>query len=452
MQISFDIQDAKFSPYMMDSIIALMIRDTDFLAKCFYLVKAKTFTNERRVFVELCYNYFEKYKEAPAEYMDDILEGYTSKKPSQKKLLDRYWDKLFDLEPNADYVRRTFGGFVKGIVCSNGIMKADDLVKKGKIKEAEDAILESFREAYALTGKTVENYLTVQGGGREDRDMINFKSFIEPYDKKTGGFYRKEMVLLMGDSSIGKSWLLVYIGKIAILQGKKVLHITLETSKEEIEDRYDATMTSSKVRRYMTGSEGGDFNYAKLAKKKQFLRRKGGALWIHQATNFSFEDLVSLVNSIEIVLGDAPDVIIFDSPDQAVSQSVYKDYWLDEKMLYKKILDFTKDRNITMFVTTWTTKGSEGKHRHKGSDVSGSVDKVRIPDTRLSMNQTEGEKFDEIVRLHLFYSRFVKKGFEIKIQQNLDIGQPVMSAELVDDVDQQHADAKRVGKKYGLIK
>ena len=69
---------------------------------------------------------------------------------------------------------------------------------------------------------------------------------------------------------------------------------------------------------------------------------------MYQGLSFGFEDLVALVNNIEVLEGVVPDVILLDSPDQMVKPSLYRDEWANERELYRKLLEFTKERNKMM--------------------------------------------------------------------------------------------------------
>ena len=466
MSVKFSIEDAKFSPYLQDSIIYLLMTDPDFLKRCYHVVKPSVFSDERKIICKICYDYHSEYSDAPGEYILDIIEDTLSRKPTKRKMVLKYLDRIWDLEPNKYYVLNTFGGFIKEKICADSISKADGLNKKGKIKEAEETILEGFREAYSVTGETVIDYMVhghkaaVEGGGFQE---LNFKTFIDPYDRMCGGYYRKEFVLYFGDSSVGKSFRCVYDGKIALLQGKKVLHITLETAKEIIWERYVASFTAS-----FSSEKGGEhqigdtikrggkkiklkkLSMKKLKQKLDFLKRKRGKLWLHQATNFTYNDLISLLNNLEIMHGEIPDVIIIDSPDQMVlSKKSNQEIRLVEKDLYQRILDLGKDRNATVIATTQAGKQVAKKRLARGEDISENYWKFRIPDTRISLNQTEEEYKRGLLRMYLAGARGSSKHLLVELVQCLEIGQFVLDAKICRE-DLAMREAKKIKESLGL--
>lgn len=61
-------------------------------------------------------------------------------------------------------------------------------------------------------------------------------------DDRMGGLHKKEMMLILADTNVGKSLLMTYMGGRALEAGKKVLHISLEMSVARIMVRYAATL------------------------------------------------------------------------------------------------------------------------------------------------------------------------------------------------------------------
>lgn len=447
---NIDFENVDFSNYLLDSVVKLMISDNDFLKKIKVFIKPKAFRDEERIIVaKLIYNYFEKFKKAPGDYIIDIVEEFCEKRKDKKELLFRYIERLEDIEPNKDYILERFGKYVKKVICQDAIERAYEAVKKGHIEYAEETILGGFRDAYALTADNVLDMLCEEAWETNIKNMDelepNLKSFIDVYDEKCGGWWRKETVLIFGDYNIGKTFFMVYIGKVALIQGKKVLHITLETRKDIVWERYCMAFTGGLKRKKSREEDEKEHIYKKilniggreieaksytlgeLRKKLKFLRRKKAQLWLYQGINFSLRDFKNLLDNIEVLYGNVPDVVIIDSPDQMIWNKG-DDYRLAEKSLYKKFLELAKERNFTLFLTTQARRGSRKKNLTRGEDVAEGYDKVRIVDTVITINQTEEEYKKGIVRLYVDKHRGSERGFTIEGDQALDIGQFIMNA------------------------
>lgn len=450
--ISFEGEE--FSNYLLDSVVKLMIYDADFLKKISMFIKPKAFRDEERIVIaKLVFRYWERYKKEPGDYIVDIVEEFCEKRRDKKDLMFRYIERLEGIEPNKDYVLERFGGYVKRVVCEDAVKRAYEAVKKGSIEYAEEIVLGGFRDAYALTREGLVNMLEEEAWEKGIRKLEesepNFKSFIDVYDEKYGGWWRKEVVLVFGDYNVGKTFFMVHVGKVAILQGKKVLHITLETRDEVVWERYCMAITGkgarrgeeqsveSKEEKRKMFSEGKEevksYSLGELRKKLEFLRRRKGKLWLYQGIGFGFRDLKNLIDSLEVVGGEVPDVVIVDSPDQMIRGGIKGDeYRMEEKSLYKKFLELAKERNITLFLTTQAKRGARRKGLTRGEDVAEAYDKVRIVDTVITLNQTEEEYKNGIIRLFVDKHRGSEKGCMIEGEQCLKRGQFIMNAKEVE--------------------
>jgi KaiC/GvpD/RAD55 family RecA-like ATPase len=427
----FEIEDVSFTPYMLDSIINLFIWDNDFLKKCYYLINPKFLEGERKVLANICYDHFRDYKEPPGEYILDSVNSYVSTKPNQKKLLLKYLDKVIDLQVNRNYVINTFGKFVKQNICKSAIEDAKVMIDKGKIESANEHIVKCFREASLITGRKFIDILKEDASTFIDElQEPNIKTFIEPYDDIIGGWFRDEMIVIFGEYNVGKTYFLIHIAKAAVLQGKNVLHITLETSDRQIKERYAATFTATKILRKEGDEDERPFSVEKLRKKLSFLQKRG-KLWLMNPVHFSLQDFVGLVNEIEVTEGVPIDLIIVDSPDQMSWGNKYRNPLDNEKELWKGFLDFVKERQITVIVTTQAQRPKSDSKITKGYNVGGTIAKSQIPDIGITLSQNERENREEKMIFFQFRHRGGKKFIMIEIQQDIEHGQAVLSAKLV---------------------
>lgn len=425
------IEENQFTPFVIDSIVHLMIFDTDFLKKCVRIVEATSFKDERYVIADLCYKFFHSYKKAPQDYILSLMEEFLHKRPSKAKIMNRYLLKIAEMEINKEYVLDAFNKFAKDSICRAAIEQAQYLVDKGSLDKAQKVILSKFKQAYTLNKHKIENVIESDGTFSDEEEEVNVRSFIEPYDKTVGGFVRPEMILTFGDSNVGKSWNMVHYGKAAILQGKNILHITLETSEKIIKKRYAASITGTTFKRRIdeeTEQNVRKFSSKVYRKKLAFLKRRGSKLWIHQAIQFSLQDLYELVDSIELMEECVPDVIIIDSPDQMVSDFRYKDKRYEERELYQRLLDFSKERNVTLHVTTQAQRKAGEAIIVIGKHVGEAYDKFRTVDTCFTLTQSEA--MYKKSKFYLFHakSRDNSKFMLMECKQALHCGQYIISA------------------------
>ena len=73
---------------------------------------------------------------------------------------------------------------------------------------------------------------------RERHEYDEFVTGIAVLDRRQVVPARGTLNILLGVTSHGKSWWLINLGKHALMHRKKVLHVTLELSAAEVQNRY----------------------------------------------------------------------------------------------------------------------------------------------------------------------------------------------------------------------
>lgn len=456
-EVKFSISEAKFSGYLLDSIINLMVFDSDFLKRSFSLFKPDVFDGERRTVAELCYDYFQKYGSCPGEYIVDVAESFLSRKPTQRSLLLRYLERVSDVDANKDYVLTEFGGYVGEKICTDSIVRAEALTRRGRKQEAREDIIRSFKDAELLGGGNVFNFLDPanidsifeqqQGGSRTRRTLI------DPYDRKTGGLQHPEMVLIFGEKNVGKSFLMVHLGTVLALQGEAVAEVHLETPLAEIKARHAAGFTGMKSKFRHDEDEGGGAREAvkaRLRKKIDFVRRKGGSLWLHKDTSFTIDKLVAYLDNLEFVEGKRVTTLLLDSPKQMIVDK-YRDYLRDQEWLYRRLHDLSQERDLILVVTGWAQRksgGYESSSMTRGQQIGGSIEQVNIVDTVWTFSQNEMEAMKGLLWMFVPYARTHQRAMTIEIKQDLDRGQFVVSSREVPAGSRAAEEARKLGVKY----
>jgi hypothetical protein len=434
-----EIENDQFSPYLSDSIVHQMVFNTDFLKRCFRNIDSHSFTDERRVVVKLCYDYFKQYKKAPSDYIIGLADSYAKTHGGKKNLLNKYLIRLADLDVNEKYVNKNLKTFAQNGICQSAIEAAQVLTLQGKIDKAQKKILQEFKRAYAFGGTSIENDLDCKENLEDSEDEFNMKTMIDPYDKVVGGFVKPELHLVFGDTNIGKSYYMVFLTEAALIQGKKVLFVTLETSKKKLKRRLAGAILGRAIRTHggmITDSE----SHASIKKtrfinsmykdKKDYLKKRGGKLWWHEATHFTMDDLNELLDSIELMQDAIPDLIIIDSPRQMRSDVKYKEYRYGEEEKYVDLLDMSKDRNATIAVTEQANRKAGDSLLVVGKHMGEAYAKLQIVDSCNTLTQT----MDMYKRGKLWIfnckNRGAAKNTLIEVQQSLHTGQFILNAKL----------------------
>ena len=310
------------------------------------------------------------------------------------------------------------------------------------LSRSRDINAVSFDKGVTLTPETVDWAL-------EDARAELIKTGIEPLDNKGICPCKKELFLVMAPPKGGKSWSLCHMGAVAMSQGMKVLHITLEMSERIVmRNRYISNIFGVPLARmnYTVNSfkkdEYGNFvdleNVAmaateciedektiksikrrvkKLNKKFNNLIVKGfpsGALTIEK-----FEGYLVQLAEIE---GIRPDMIIVDYADLfQLPADENRRHALDS--LFVNLRRIADERNCAVVTASQVNRTGAASKKIGSIHAAESFSKVMTADIVVSLNTTDIEKKRGLTRLSVVASRNSKDGFDVLISGNLVKGQ-----------------------------
>lgn len=137
---------------------------------------------------------------------------------------------------------------------------------------------------------------------------------IYPLDIDTeGGIDKKDTVLWILRSGVGKSTAMRWTGMTACRLGFNVLHVQLEGSMEEVEDKYDQLWTACLYNQIRDGNIGHK-QYEKLQKNLEWFKNHNRDIYIHAFEQFnsaSMIDVRSLTEDFVRKIGNV-DLIVID--------------------------------------------------------------------------------------------------------------------------------------------
>lgn len=147
--------------------------------------------------------------------------------------------------------------------------------------------------------------------GEDRHEKIPFG--IYPLDQATdGGIDRKDTVLWILRSGVGKSTVMRWNAMNACRLGHNVLHVQLEGSQEEVENKYDQLWTATLYSQIKNGNIDSK-RYDKLQKNLQYFLARGKDIHIHAFEQFntaSMLDVRNLIIDFQKVKGDLGLVVI----------------------------------------------------------------------------------------------------------------------------------------------
>jgi replicative DNA helicase len=442
---------SQFSQHLQDCIIHLLIVDTDFVKQVRPEIKPEYFTSHVTMSLcELVFRYFDTFKEAPKDHFFEELEVlFKNRKMEEveKERYEMYLGKIFQIDPNKEYVLSQIHTFVRRSTYIQFISEFADLAKKDRLDEMEALMYKTLKVGIPQTVRGVDYFRDTSGlVSRIEETQYLMYTGIPRLDDFIKGFKRKQYILIMAPEKGMKSWFLVHLGAQAMLQGLKVVHFTHEMPSDEVEMRYDQNLMAlplySKGKytiRYLD-QYGKDqiekriidksvYSIDHVIKKRREIRRFGGDLKIVEyptgiGTPMKMENDLDRLESTEnyhadIVISDYSGIM---STDEHIPEERHK-----INRLCTRLRGIAGERNILVLDGYQASKVAQDKSGFASNVLAkhAQEDKrvIGICDLCLTISASESEWKNHVARIGVGASRKVRGRKQVSIVYSLDTGQ-----------------------------
>lgn len=391
--------------------------------------------------------YYEQFKCAPCEHIGDLCEDLM-KDSRSGELYKKILISLFAIKEtlNRHFIISSLETFLQEQILKGCITKAVDLLEEKKVKEAWGVFSESKKKQVT----------TFESGLRLNTNLPALFNFL---DNETNMIYtgisaldelrvcpaRKEFYLLLGRSGTGKSRFLVHLGKYALLQRKKVLHVTLEMEEEKVRILYLQSLFSVSTKEAtvmlpILKREGGELQgivWEELLEKDRYLgskkvrdmikmrltEPKWGNLIIKEFAEktLSFPQLEAYLDNLFSFHNFTPDIILIDYPDlMDISPDNVR---IETSNMYAKLRGLGKERNMAIVAVTQPNRLAEDVKLITRKHVSEDKTKIDISDNVLTLNRTAEEEEKGVARIYVDKSRNERGGNTVLVTQSFALGQ-----------------------------
>lgn len=289
-----------------------------------------------------------------------------------------------------------------------------------------------------------------------DRAREGYKLGIGPLDDAGIGLFPGEMLLYLAPKNSGKSWFCVHCGRRALLQGAKVVHVTLEMSDVKVVGRYYQSITGA-------AWKGDDYVLATLefddlerlagwttkrVRPKMSFSSPGARKWLrsrvekwgtklgrlvvkeYPSGSLNMTELRGYLDYLAAAHNFVPHVLIVDYPD--LMSLDRRNYRLDMGRLYVELRGLGQERSMAVVAPTQGNRESLSAKHVSASMTSEDVSKNFTADTILTYSQTEkGELQRGLARLKVEYARDAERGQTILMTQSYATGQYCLQAALM---------------------
>lgn len=402
-------------------------------------------------------DFYREFQKPIAEHLPDVLQYQLD--GTKGELFKHVLDAIFQAKDsiNKNYVMKQLEKFIRQ-------QKLKQTVKETADKILEDD-LEGAEQVFDKYKKTVLKQFDI---GTRLSDTVKSLRFLkeEVQSHHTGiklldelGICPapKELFVFASLPGYGKSWFFVHIGKFALLQRKKILHVTLEMSEENVCKRYVQSLfniSKQSVDSYtvpvFTRTEEGilsSIDFKEIKKKTLGLTDEGIEKTINSKLkklkkpqvivkefptgSLTMRTLNAYLDNLEASIKFIPDIIIVDYADL---MHIDKDnVRVATGRIYQELRGLAVERNLSVVTASQANRTAEGikwiTRKHLAEDYS----KVAIADNLVTFNQTPAEYKLKLARLFIDKGRNDRSGDAILISQNYALGQFCMDSIRMDN-------------------
>jgi len=455
----------ELSRSVQENILTLLCFDDESAPLIISNVESGLFSNLfYRNIARKAIDFYREFGETPKIHIADLLEIEMDEDVSSRPIYIKILENIFENQDsiNKDYALATLEKFIREQTLKLTITKAAAAIQSGKISEAESILEQGRRKSATIfdpgTFMFADMNKTFDFFDRFDEDNL-IHTGIHQLDAHDICPAPGELFTFLARSGAGKSWFLVHLSKFALMQRKKVLHLSLELSEDRLKGRYFQTMFGilnkqtnqpilSPVFEVDSHGHFSNINFRELDPQPSlhdggiitFLKDKLEKLFTPQLVikefptgTLSVERLKTYLDNLENYFNFIPDIILLDYLDLMEMDSDKLRIDLGQTAI--ALRGIAGERNVAMVTVAQTNKSAEGKKLLTRKYLAEDFSKVRVSDNLITYTQTREEGKRGLARLFVDKARNSPGNMVIHIAQNYSIGQFCSSSALLGDSD-----------------
>ncbi len=363
-------------------LIGYMLSDNDLFARCNSIVDTNYFDPAVRQTVFFIKEYFEKYRSLPSS---DQIRAETGKAFVPKQLT----------KAEGEYAINEIETYCRNKAIESAILAAPRLLANqdfGKIEKLiKDAISVALNKELGLDYfndpetrlKRMLQLNTVISTGYEGLDQ-----------HLNGGISRKELLLLMAGSGVGKSIVMSNLAVNFLNQKLNVVYITLELAEEVVAKRLDSMIT---------GVAQKDI-FDKMTKIASDLERKQdsmGKFFIKRMpeSTTNANAIRAYLKEFEMSHGYLPDVLVVDYMDLLTSNHKIsaENLFVKDKYVAEELRSIANEYNLLLVTASQMNRAAVGADDTENkkidqSNIAGGISKINTCDNLIAIIQSEAMK------------------------------------------------------------
>lgn len=439
---------SNFGKNFQDSLVHLITKDRSFCDQIREVLDISFFEHKYlQVFTKKIFEFKDKYKIHPNnESIKTILKlELNQENETIQEQIKEFFVKICSKKEieNQEFIKDQSLQFCKKQVLKKAMIESIDLLQKSSFDEINKIINGALKK-----------------GCNNDLGSDYIEDFEERYKFKTrnpiatglpeidkliqSGLGIGELGVIVGSSGSGKSMILTFLGAKALLQGKNVVHYTLELSENVIGKRYDSCITHVSINELSSFKEQVFEEISKVP----------GKLIIKEYPSKGIS-LLGIRNHIEKVQQRdiKIDMIIVDYLDLLKSSISYKEKRYELETITEELRGLAQSLGCPLWTASQTNRQGARDDIVETTSISEAYNKVFPADLIITLSRKKEDKEANTGRLYIAKNRFgAERCFNIFFDPehvNIKILEGLCSEKLEEEKKQENTEnIKKQYKEY----
>ena len=418
----------EFNENIQRGILYLLKSDKDFYLQIINLVQPDyfEFPVHGKIFSAVR-DYYDKYKKLPN---DDFIEQELKAQKTEKEHVSDFVDELRyinRLDTSAidgeDYYLDIIEDFAKKEAMKDAIKQSLTLIKENRMDETEALVRKAL--TVSRTVDVGQPYFTSLSE-RWDRthnakDIDKFKTLLPSLNRSLeGGLGEKELAMVIAPPGVGKSLWLVNQAVQSMIEGRKVLYISLEMSEDKIAQRFDSVATLIPQSQLKDASA-----QLKVSERLSIFQNNfpDGKLVIKE-----FPTGTATVNTLRALMVQLknyeefePDVVIVDYLELMRPVRENQHEYQAQQRIAEELRGLAMENKFLLWTATQTNRQGRAVKVITDAELGDSYGKIRTCDFAVSLNQSEEEFDNGRMRAYVVKSRNGRPRFTVPMEVDYNI-------------------------------
>lgn len=410
-----DVSFASFGKNFQEKIIQALLTDTLWAQQMMEVMRPEYFELKYlRYLFERYSSYYAKYKTFPTIRLLVTIVKDDLKSGNDEILCQQIVEYLHRTKTNPDigdlqYVKDRSLDFCKKQALKEALVDAVELIATEKY----ESVVERMKKAVVLGEAPSAGHDFFED--METRfvkiNRLACPTGISVLDEKNvlnGGLGRGEFGVVVANTGVGKSHVLVQLGANALRLGKNVLHYTFELSETAVALRYDSNLTGIASHDIVDNKEDVIAHYED--------NDEYGRLIIKEyPTNYASS--ITLRNHIDklTLKGFKPGVILIDYADIMRSTRQYDSLRHELKLIYEELRCLAGELNIPIWTASQANKEASNSEVVGLENMSEAYGKAMVCDFVLTLSRKPMEKETGYGKMFIAKNRAGKDGIAFPI-------------------------------------